>query len=128
MRKDTMPKTFEDWRNDFFEACDGSSEFKKRVAFSGMVATAKTFGQWLNIYQEMLEPGNTEKFVLNKLMELADEPKDINWTKSEDSLKAIRLSRWQKIFDICLRIQSYEEMFALSKIERCLFAIKHANA
>ena len=80
--------TFDYWRNTFYKCSPDDS--MRLTAFQQMFVSAKTFGQWLNIYYEA---DNEHMYplrlkALNALMKLADDPKDAIWC---DKPKVLRL-------------------------------------
>lgn len=96
--------TFDDWRNVYYRASALSG--LRTTAFQNMIHIAKTFGNWLFIYYEAGDECEASRegqashklYALNMLIMLANNPKDVDWTKNE---KAIKLFRWHKIFEIC---------------------------
>lgn len=95
-----ITKTYNDWRNVYFRAPEGS--IIERIALLQMSTHAKTFGQWLCVYQESLRRDDCADIsgpALTQLQKLADQPTDVEAKKRE----ALRLPRWIKILQICPR-------------------------
>ena len=102
--------TFDDWRNIFYRAEFGSLDEESALLQTATVA--KTFGQWLWIYEELsCRPSLNENFQLVKdtaikqLVKLADNPTDANWTKNKEALS---LRRWERIFLISSQSDGYD--------------------
>jgi hypothetical protein len=110
--------SFDNWKNIFYRA---PSEFTlEKMAFLQMVIWAKTFGQWLSVYQEAscadVDTEGIENTALAELVKLAEDPKDAKWTKEKE---AVKLSRWIKIIAISHE-GSDEETLAAQKVVELL--------
>lgn len=121
-------KTFDDWRNVFYRSLPADCSLRL-AAFQNMFVLAKTFGQWLTICHEagdgIAYPLKLK--ALNALLKLADEPKDVDWTKNKDSLEAIKLRRWRRIFEVSPPKSKFEAM-AVRRIMELMFARKNKEA
>jgi len=112
---------FNDWRNIFYRA-PPESQIKK-TALLQMMAMAEDFGECLNVCQGSTQDENSFLVAMCKMMELADQPKDVHWTKDNKSLQAIKLKRWEKIFYISPP-KSEVEVKAIKEILELMLAIK----
>jgi len=90
-----LAKTFNEWINVFYRTPLESA--LEKMALFQMATHAKIFGQWLNIYQLSLPEDGLKDIALTQLIQLADEPKDADWTKDRE---ALNIPRWIKIFEI----------------------------
>jgi hypothetical protein len=97
-------ETFDDWRNIFYRAEFGS--IIEGTALLQAATHAKNFGQWLWICEELSDRPclnqnlqTTLSISIDEVIRLADNSTDADWTKNQDSLDAISLSRWNRIFD-----------------------------
>ena len=79
-----------------------------------MVILARTFGNWLHIWWESPEGNEIETQALSKLIELASNPKDADWTEKKE---ALRLSRWIKILAISVSGSETENLSIQKLIE-----------
>ncbi len=96
--------TFDDWRNIFYRSQFGSLN-EERALYKAAIC-AETFGQWLWIYEELddrpVRGGNLVRifFTANRrIVELAESPTDATWTKNANSLDAISIARWERLFN-----------------------------
>jgi len=111
-------KSFADWRNVFYRSLAGSMDETK--AFWKMSNLAKTFGEHLAVYSEAGNRHTEKQGALCRLMDLADDPKDADWTKKRDGIK---LPRWMRIFEVS-PLNSDQERRAAARIIELMIAQK----
>lgn len=100
-------KSFSDCFNVFYRAPIGSSI--EEVALSRMEGLATTFGNWSTIFYCATPSSDLEAKALLKLICLADDPKDIDWTAD---VQAIRWRRLLEVHAMCAAGSDEEKKIA----------------